>query len=345
MNKSLLVILPLIVVISGWIFINRTSQNDIPVSVTTEASPQATLANSPQAPPSDKQPTIFSTVDENTLPATEEPLSNNQLNATSASASASDGEIMGDVSSLGYQPLSDEAFNQIQSRLKSEPDYLTSVLTEFRSTTDPQRAKQLSALLADINDPRVYEIAAELAYSGDPASQLIGLELLNRIQTRSSDAREVAIQLLGTETSADVLVATMNVIATPANSATVEQRQLISDNLFLLSTHIDPKVRAHSLSVLGQWEKQNPSVTSALSDALQDTDSHVRARAVYALNGTQNIDETVTENLLLVLENTDENKATREAAMLILQNEQLGGSNLRRFTEGQRSLRTRKLVN
>lgn len=342
MNKSLLIILPLIIVISGWFILTRDSG--------TETSAQQLTVDSSTTDQSQSNSLQSATVIENETAI--QPDSSNSVTTITqepvAERTQSDAPVTAlnpDTASLGYEPLSDEAFKQIQNRLRTEPDYLTSVLVELRSNTDPNRAKQLAALLADIDDPRVYETAAELAYSGDPASQLAGLDLLNRIQTRNSDARDVAIQLLGTESNPDILVATMNVIATPAASATPEQRQLIADNLFLLSNHHVPEVRAHSLSVLGQWEKQNPSVTSVLSDALQDMDPHVRARAVYALNGTQNIDETVTENLLLLLENTDENKATREAAMLILQNEQLGGSNLRRFTEGQRSLRTRKLVN
>ena len=341
MKKSLLVILPLVIVISGWLILTRGPGTTAPATQlsvntsTTDRLPSTSLHSE--------------AVTENKIAIAIQPDSSNSVSqAPLAERPPSDAPgtaLDTDTASLGYEPLSDEAFKQIQNRLRTEPDYLTSVLTALRSNTDPNRAKQLAALLADIDDPRVYETATELAYSGDRASQLAGLDLLSRIQTRSSDARDVAIQLLGTESNPEILVATMNVIATPAASATQEQQQLIADNLFLLSNHHVPEVRAHSLSVLGQWEKNNPSVTEALSSALQDTDAHVRARAVYALNGTANIDETLTENLLLVLENTDESKSTREAAMLILQDQALGGSNLRRFTMGQRNLRTRELVN
>jgi hypothetical protein len=341
-KKSLLIILPLIIVISGWFILTRDPGTATPaaqLTVDTLTTDQSQPTSLQSATVTEYETSIQQDTGNSVTSVTQEPVAERTLSDAPVTT------LNADTASLGYEPLSDEAFKQIQNRLRTEPDYLTSVLLELRSNTDPNRAKQLAALLADINDPRVYETAAELAYSGDPASQLAGLDLLNRIQTRSSDARDVAIQLLGTESNPEILVATMNVIATPTASATAEQRQLISDNLFLLSNHHVPEVRAHSLSVLGQWEKQNPAVTEALSSALQDTDAHVRARAVYALNGTANIDDTLTENLLLVLENTDESKATREAAMFILQDQALGGSNLRRFTMGQRSLRTRKPVN
>jgi hypothetical protein len=335
LNKVIAVILPPVILTGGWLYLTiKDPVADKNNEITASASPAATVENT------EPRPTFSS----DTVTIVEAPLAPstppNPTTETSLATTASS-TLTDEASTLGSSALSDEAFRSAAAQLQSDPAFLTATLAQFRQTTDPTRAKRLAALLADIDDPRIFETAAELAYSGDPQSQLIGLDLLNRIQTSSSDARDVAIQLLGTETNEQVLVAVMDVIATPARNATVSQRQLISDNLFLLSTHPAPAVRAHSLSVLSQWRRQSTEVTRALSDALLDADPHVRASATYALNGRAPLEAQDVERLLTVMENQSEARTTREAAMLTLQNESLPGAERRRFANAQKALRTR----
>ena len=139
------------------------------------------------------------------------------------------------------------------------------LLEEFRYNTDPARAKQLAALLGPYNDPAIVQTASELAYSGDHQSQLAGLDLLARVQPRNDEARDVAIDLLGSGNDPTLLVATMNVLAVPARTATASQRQLLNDNLANLAKHYDPKVRGQSLSLLGRWDKNSATARESLS--------------------------------------------------------------------------------
>ena len=240
--------------------------------------------------------------------------------------------------------MSDAEFQNLERRIRQDPTLLTDILAEYRYNSDPERAKRLAALIAKLKHPQILTIATELAYSSDETSKRNGLELLSRIQPHSSEARDISIELLAVESDPDFLVATMNVLATPAADANTGQKQLLLDNIGLLSTHQDPSVRAHSIALLGRWDKNNPDVTSTLVSGLSDNSSHVRARAATALRGISNPNPETIASLLGVLENASEQKTTRQTAMLALKQMPLSESQKSRYLAAQRSLRTRQIT-
>lgn len=335
-KKVILSLLP-IVLIGSWFYVTRQDQvvtprvhNVEPASNTTEAESED-FSNAAQ----------IVVVDPNTTtdPSTSTSLSNEQVTSQAVN------DYQSDLLAIRYDSLSDADFKRYTSQLKSDRQFLSAMLTELRESIDLTHGKRLSALLSRVDDPKIIQVATELAYSGNKLSQIIGLDLLNRVQTTSAEARDISIQLLGTETDPEILVAAMNVIATATSNASNSQIEQISDNLFLLSNHAHPSVRAQSLSVLGQWRQNSPEVTQALSEALQDPDPLVRTRAVYALNNRAPLQTRDIERLFIIMETTTEERSTREAAMLNLQGRNLQGAQLRRFANAQKKLRTRSTTN
>ena len=236
-----------------------------------------------------------------------------------------------DAASVALEPLSDEEINELRRLLRTDPALRLQLAEEFRYNTNPERAKQLAALLGLYNDPEIVQIAIELAYSGDPESQRAGLDLLSRLQPHNDAARDAAINLLSSESDSTMLVATMNVLATPSRTATPEQQQLLADNLDNLSNHQDPKIRAHSIALMGRWDKNSDVSKAALTRGLTDTDPNVRSRATYAINNVQAPDENMINGLLAIAENATEKQTTRYAALDALSKMPLSGTAQRRY--------------
>ncbi len=337
-SKALLLVLPLALVAGGWLFLQRDSQplNTAPTPLSAEPTQsdssvlEERLNNEPASPST-------TAVTTNLQPA--ESLKNDlqadhlQANDTTAV----------DPYNVGLEPLSDQEYAALQSQLHSDSGLLLSLLEEFRYNTNPKRALQLAALLGEHNRPEVIDVAAELAYSGDPASQKIGLDLLSRLQPNNDRARDIAIDLLGSENNPELLVSTMNVLATPARKASATQRDTLLANITLLSSHNDYNVRSHSVALIGRWNKDTGKDT--LVSALSDSHPQVRARAASALRGVSNPDYSVINGLLTIAENTTEEKTTRQSALYSLKEMPLSSADQQRFNLAQTNVRQRRLNN
>ncbi len=250
-----------------------------------------------------------------------------------------------EAATVALEPLSDDEFHQLERLMRTDPDLRMDILEEFRYNTNPERAKQLAALLGEYNDPEIVQTASELAYSGDPQSQIAGLDLLARLQPGNPEARDVAINLLSSESNSSMLVATMNVLATPTGTATAGQRQLLTDNLSNLSLHRDANVRAHSIALMGRWDKNSATSKESFTRGLSDTDPAVRAGAAYALNNVQEPNEDMINGLLAIAENANEKKATRYAALNALGSMSLTSTAQRLYNAAKISINRRPARN
>jgi len=305
LKKSLLALLPLAIVAGGWYFVQNKKTGSSDADLTVSSSP-ATDAIRDDSIPDDS-------VTDNPNRSSSQPTDSNTAGAV--------GSPGVDAASVAVVPLSDEEFLRLKRQLK--------------------RAKQLAALLGPYDDPAIVQTASELAYSGDLQSQIAGLNLLARVQPRNDEARNVAIDLLSSGSEPVLLVATMNVLATPARTATVDQRQLLNDNLSNLANHYDPKVRAQSLSLLGRWDKNSPVARESLSRGLTDSDPAVRSGAAFAIKNIRNPDASMISGLLGIAENTEEKKSARYAALSALEKMQLTGTPLRRYGIAKRNVNRR----
>ena len=193
---------------------------------------------------------------------------------------------------------------------------LQSALTEYLENTDTTRARNLAAILGEVNTPLVLDAATQLSQSTDTTAQLNGLELLARLQPNNTHARNNAIDLLATQTDPLLLVATLNVFATPAQAVSAEQRQLLVDHAQLLTTHDDANVRALSISTISQWGRGNSDIAATIG--LNDVDGAVRAKSAASLIGAKNPSSDARQGLLFVAANEDEPKTTRQLALYAL---------------------------
>lgn len=339
--KFLYAVIPLAILAGGWYLLNSKQATDlVPGTESSTFAPQI-----PEGTDQTPNPLATHTPDETKLSSADRTIHSTVDKVTSAPPlppRPTRDDI--DLTTLAAAPLSDTQFNDLQNRIRLDPGLLSDILTEYRYNTDPERAKRLAALIGKLKDPNILSTATELAYAGDFQSKINGLELLSRIQPHNSEARDITIELLGSETDPEFLVATMNTLATPGSDATQRQKQLLMDNLIVLSTHPEPSVRAHSISLLGRWSRDDLSSTSSLTVGLSDSSPHVRARAANALIGVNNPNPQMIAGLFAILEDTGEAKSTRQTAMLALQRMQLSQPQQTRFLDGQRALRTRQIT-
>ena len=338
--KPFLAIIPLAILAGGWFFYQSAKSPTTP----DDSNPIENVAQTGLGQTGNPLATVSEQPDETSIqPDSVSVVNVDDPRAPSIINPAPTREDI-DLTTLAAVPMSDAEFKNLERRIRQDPTLLTDILAEYRYNADPERAKRLAALIANLSSPQILATATELAYSSDPVSKRNGLELLSRIQPHNSEARDISIELLGVESDPDFLVATMNVLATPAADADTSQRQLLLDNINLLSTHQEPSVRAHSIALLGRWAKNNPDVATTLVTGLSDDSSHVRARAATALRGISNPDTATITSLLYVLENPNEIKTTRQTAMLALQQMPLSASQKSRFLAAQRALRTRQIT-
>ncbi len=221
-----------------------------------------------------------------------------------------------DIPELGKQSLDEASFRYWVGRLRNNPQLLQAAVNEYLENTDPTRSRNLAALLAEVNSPLVLNAATQLTQSPDTTTQLIGLELIARLQPTNTHARNHAIDMLATQTDPTLLVATLNVFATPAQAVSGEQRQLILDHARLLTTHSDANVRALGIDTISRWSKGNSG--GAATIGLNDPDSAVRAKSAASLIGVKNPSAESRQNLLLVAANKQEVKTTRQLALYAL---------------------------
>ena len=351
LKKSLVLLLPLAILAGGWYFLQSqsldSSNPDSTATAPAEAvSPSATSPFATDNPVATEKDDASIIVD--AIPTDPAPDDSNTNNANeSSSQPAIDNNVATinstgvDAASVAVEPLTDEEFLRLEQQIKTDRQLRMQLLEEFRYNTDPARAKQLAALLGPYDDPAIVQTASELAYSGDLQSQIAGLDLLARVQTRNDEARNVAIDLLSSGNDPTLLVATMNVLATPARAATPGQRQLLNDNLGNLANHYDPKVRGQSLALIGRWDKNSAVARESLSRGLTDSDAAVRSRAAFAIKNIRNPDADMITGLLALAENTDDKKSARFAALSALEKMQLTGINLRRYNLAKRNINRR----
>jgi len=323
--------LPLALLASGWYFkqhIDQTSSDTatIPVAAanTDPSDPAETHTDATSG--SSENTIVTDTSQQATTSSQASPGNSNTQDSRSANRSSNSS-----AHAVGVDPLSDQDYAALLKRLRQEPEFLASLLEEYRLNTDPVRAKRLATLFGDLRNPEIVQTAATLVYSGNPDSQRMGLDLLSRLQPHDDEARSIAMDLLASETDPGLLVATLNVFATPAAGASTDHRELLLDNLNLLATHQHPLVRSHSISLIGRWGDGTDS--NHLIAGLTDTSSVVRARSASALKKAVNPGTSVISGLLAVAEDSSEIKTTRQSALYSLQNMPMDDEARRRYEQ------------
>lgn len=287
---------------------NATVGNDTDSTANTDV----TSADSTDTFPSNQNRTLHSEIDNDSLV---ENSNVEKLNTEERQVYLTDQDSI-DVLELGKQSLDESSFRYWVSRLRDDQNLLQAAVNEFLENSDPTRARNLAALLGEVNTPLVLNAATQLAQSSDTHSQLNGLELLARLQPTNTHARNHALDMLATQTDPDLLVATLNVFATPAQAVSADQRQLLLDHALLLSTHNDANVRALSIDTMSKWSKGGSGVAATIG--LQDADSAVRAKSAASLVGVENASAESRESLLSVAANKQELKTTRQLALYAL---------------------------
>ena len=221
-----------------------------------------------------------------------------------------------DMASIGANTLSDDEYEALVARLKTDPALLQQFIDEFRQEQDPARQLLLARLLGEAGGVEVTLAASELIYSGDEASRQLGLNLLQQVQPGNAYARDIVSGLLATEIEPQVLVDTMTTLARPG-SVDDDSRNLLADQVALLSSHDDARVRGISLDILSRWSTDGRD-TPVLLAGLDDGEERVRSAAAYALVGHENTSAEVIDALFSVARNTDEEESVRRATVLAL---------------------------
>ncbi|MCB1756516.1 MAG: hypothetical protein KDJ38_13420 [Gammaproteobacteria bacterium] len=237
---------------------------------------------------------------------------------------------------IGNQPINDDDFKRLTQLLKDKPIVLQQLALEFRANTDPEKTKRLAQLLGQFDDPLVTDVGVELVLSGHTESTKSGLALLGWQQPHNPRARQAVADLLSVETDPGLLVAGLNAMANPARTDEAEQRDLL-DRFSRLAGNPDPLVRSHSMAVISSWARDT-NVNHILLQGLDDSDAKVRETATFAVLKSRHLSDDLKFNLLAKIEDAEETKRTREAALYALQRFDLSEDEQRRYNEGRQAV-------
>jgi len=161
LKKLVLLIVPLAILAGGWFFMQTK---------TIESQPSLSQDSTPAENSSLTQDDSRST--------DEEPLAESTDVTTAVVNDIAPSNENPAPTAPDQQPGSEVDVTTVSVVLRNDRGLRLELLDEFRFNTDPERAKQLAALLGPYNDPEILQTASELVYSGDPVSKTAGLNLL-----------------------------------------------------------------------------------------------------------------------------------------------------------------------
>jgi HEAT repeat protein len=166
----------------------------------------------------------------------------------------------------------------------------------------------------------------------------VGLALLQVIQPGNPEARDIVLGLLSTEVAPEALVDALTSLARPG-SVDTSSRASMAEQVALLTSHVDSRVRGISLEILSRWSIDGRD-TGILLGGLADSESRVREAAAFALVNHEVTSPAVIYSLLQVVQSETEGAETRRAAILALRSMPLSAEQLQQVDDAERRLDT-----
>jgi len=245
-----------------------------------------------------------------------------------------------DIPAIAREGLSDDEFEALVERLRADPELLAALIDEARSETDPERLEWLLRVLGDVDDPAVVALATEYVYSGDPALQKLGLDLMKRVRPGDPDVLASVSGLLSSEVDGQVLVPALTALARPGDVDDGTRASLVGQ-VAILVDHTDASVRRTSLTILSRWSNDG-TYTPQLLSGLDDTDQTVRRAAAYALVGHEDASPQVQARLTRLASDGNGDQRARRGAILALKRMELSAEDREQVLAIERRMNTRK---
>ncbi|MBX2885839.1 MAG: peptidoglycan-binding protein [Granulosicoccus sp.] len=229
----------------------------------------------------------------------------------------SNSDLLSTSFQAGYQNLSEDHSNRLVAELAPNKQWLLALLHEYRLTADTQIAASLANLLRRINSAQIVAFGADMAKAEHPQTRLAGFDLLRGQQVYNSGAIEITLNLLAFESDPLILVSALNALAVP-DPARSDQRMRAIEYFKTMSTHLDPRVRHHSVALLSRWGEQQ-NLNQHYLQALSDPDERVRTIALLSLINTEHPNQQVVDALMGVATDPAASYLNRLNAQIALQ--------------------------
>jgi|GEM_PF-5131370 len=222
---------------------------------------------------------------------------------------------------IGQSSFSNDEFHKIVRLLRTDPEFLLGLQSEFQTSQNPARLKRLAFMLGDLRDDSLVNVATQMLNSGQSISEIAALQLLGRLQIHSTEAREQILQVINVRPEASVVIGALNALARPMEENVVESERLhVANQITPLLSHPDNEIRRHSYALLFRWADTVADLEPTLLSALEDSDPGVRRTAAQGFIKAPNKTQAAKLALLRMLDNQEESAGNRKAAALALQN-------------------------
>lgn len=260
-------------------------------------------------------PTAVSKTTDNTIKPIDVPLQpNTEAPETSTQNSKAIQPVTLNAWDVGKGPLNDELYYRIAEKLKTDPQFLAALLSEFQGETDTKRLKKLAALLSESKDESVRSVAIEMLASGIQTSETAALSLLGKIQHRDPEAQQAILQVIRSRSDSPTLVSALNALGVANRALAPELKADIVNHISPLTQHHEPTVRRHSFNLLFRWAADTEHLLPQLRLGLRDPDPRVRRSTALGFAASPQNDEETKQELFRLLFDQNETARNRKAA-------------------------------
>ena len=210
------------------------------------------------------------------------------------------------------------------------------LIRRYAKERDKDEGIALRDALAEISTPDVVAAALQLADSSTAAERAAGLRLLVRFPPNLK-AYEIARRLLPVERDPAVLAGALMNLRPEELPSSSESRAMVAQIVSFIH-HADPMVRAHSIQMLAEWDKEGAVAAPAVLEALSAPDPLVRQAAVGAVMVGQLRSEALKKAMVKLLSRPGEDIVTKGGVLQALERFPLSDEEHAVFLSTQREL-------
>lgn len=217
------------------------------------------------------------------------------------------------------------------TKASGDSQVLGGVMDQFRADPMSPLGQHLRALLAEIKDPEVEQMAQQMAQSRDARVVMAGLDLLGDLKIASKQTFDIASQWLAQpQTDPEVLMRAINampVLVLPEQEATQALAQLAQ----LATQHPNDGVRSNSLFKISEWAKDAQDLAPVIGALKKGRPTDDRISAAMAIAQSRVVDDNLRAELLSRVSDKAELWEVRRYAAESLERFKLSGRDFEQF--------------
>lgn len=205
-----------------------------------------------------------------------------------------------------------EAARGLYFKLSTDPTALAGALQRLPNLTDRGEIGMMAAVLAQIRDPEVENLAIAMTKSPSALVREGAFDILDGLD--APGARGVALKALSTETEPEIRRAAVRAIPDSSGASVKDATETVRQLAEVLSRDQDPETRRLAAISLASWHRDLSEFAPVLNALRRDSSPRVRAGCAFACEIAGRKESQIAEVLVQVLQLKEEDSVVRDNA-------------------------------